>query len=135
MRVWTLFLLLPAVAQSQPGFPHVSFMGNTLPNHAFVDLDLVGELDNDSVICHTDIPTCCSSTQGPDSGGWHFPGGTRLPFSNSSGSVYELRSAQKVRLSRREGNVTSGIYHCDVPTNASSVETTYVGLYSSGGRA
>ena len=39
-----------------------SFMGETLPNHGYVDLSLVGDtLDgSDSVQCQTDLATCCS---------------------------------------------------------------------------
>ena len=38
---------------SQTEYPYVSFMGETLPNHAYVDLSLVGNDDSgsDSVQC------------------------------------------------------------------------------------
>ena len=37
--------------------PYVSFMGEILPNHAFVDLSLVGNANDgsDSIQCHTDL--------------------------------------------------------------------------------
>ena len=64
-------------------FPYVSFMGQTLANHSYVDLSTVGrEPDgSDSVQCHTDLSTCCSGVQGSHRGDWYFPIGTRLPFS------------------------------------------------------
>ena len=42
---------------SQQTFPNVSFMGQTLANHSYVDLSLVGEdvWGSDSVKCHTDL--------------------------------------------------------------------------------
>ena len=125
---------------SQTEIPYVSFMGETLPNHAFVDLTLVGRPEDggDSLECHTDLPSCCSGSQGIHRGDWHFPDGERLEFSFD---IYEARGAQRVDLRRRNNtNSPSGIYHCDIPTedvhddNDNSVrETLYVGLYATGG--
>ena len=117
-------------------------MGQTLANHAFVDLSLVGsDFDfSDSVQCHTDLSTCCSGAQGPHRGDWFFPDGTRLPFSGS-GNIFEIRSSQSVYLQRINGATSpSGIYRCDIPTVAISTvddisvrETIYLGAYASGG--
>ena len=121
-------------------FPYVSFMGQTLANHSYVDLSLVGSSDSDSVQCHTDLLTCCSGAQGSHRGDWYFPNGNRLPFLGG-GDIYEARGAQRVDL-RRRSSATSpvGIYRCEIPTNAvhddtdnSVRETVYVGLYSGSG--
>ena len=101
-----------------------------------MDLSLVGDDSSDSVRCHTDLSTCCSNSQGAHRGDWYFPNGTRLPL---SGDVYEGRAAQIVDL-RHKSKGKSGIYRCDIPTNAvhdsTSTEfesgvrdTVYVGLY------
>ena len=46
---------------------------------------------SDSVQCHTDLSTCCTSTYGPHRGDWYFPDGIR-PFSGSkSMSNVQLR--------------------------------------------
>ena len=119
-------------------FPYVSFMGQTLANHSYVDLSLVGTSGSDSVQYHTDLTTCCSRIQGPHRGNWYSPGSTdRLPFI-FNGDIYELRGEQKVYL-RRKNSATSpvGIYRCGISTNAdiSVRATVYVGLYTaSGGR-
>ena len=65
-------------------FPFVSFMGQTLANHSYVDLSLVGDdpSGSDSVQCITDLSPCCSGTDGPYRGDWYFHG-TRLPFLTS----------------------------------------------------
>ena len=119
-------------------FPYITFRGTTLVNHSYVNLSLVGNDgdDDSSVLCHTDLSTCCSSSQGPGRGDWYFPNGTRLPF---SGDVYEARGAQRVNI-RRTMEGESGIYRCDIPTNAvyddadiSVREAVYVGLYINGG--
>ena len=121
-------------------FPYVSFDGQTLANHSYVDLSLVGNDDSgsDSVQCHTDLSTCCRRTDGAHRGDWYFPNGTRLPF-QSAGGIIQKRDAERVDMSHINSN-TDGIYRCDIPTNAVhddtdiSVRTTaYVGLYPSSG--
>ena len=61
MRYSVLLCLLWSLVEvnSQAEYPYVSFMGETLPNHAYVDLSLVGNDDSgsDSVQCHTDLET------------------------------------------------------------------------------
>ena len=126
-----------SLAHSQT-IPYVSFglTDQALANHSYMDLSTVGsDYDGrDSVVCHTDLDTCCSSSQGIHRGDWYFPNGPRLPF---SGDMYEGRGAQRVVLRRTTATGPTGIYRCDIPTEAvhdntdSSVrETVYVGLYT-----
>ena len=93
-------------------FPYVSFMGQILPDHSYVDLNTV---DSDSVLCHTDLSTCCSGSQGYHRGDWYFPGGDRLLF---SGDMYEARGAQRVDLRRTTATGPTGIYCCYISTEA-----------------
>ena len=138
-----LFLLWSLVEVHSQTAPFVTFMGETLPNHSYVDLSLVGSSYSDHVVCHTDLSTCCCGGAGPDRGDWYFPNGDRLPFPGSHPLV-ERRLDQRVELSRgaESGSAPSGIYHCDIATRAvhsadyadfSARETVYVGLYGSGG--
>ena len=142
MSVASLLLLVSFLVEvlSQT-FPYVSFMGQTLANHSYVDLSLVGEAPSgsDSVQCVTDLTTCCSGSQGVHRGDWYSPGSTdRLPFSSEGGDIFQQREAQRVDL-RRRNSATSpvGIYRCDIPTNVvhddtdiSVRDTVYVGLYT-----
>ena len=125
-----------SLVHCQQTFPYVSFMGQNLPDHSYVDLSTVGSASSggDSVQCHTDLVICCSSSQGPHRGDWYFPDGTRLPF---SGGMYEGRGAQKVSLRRTTATGPTGIYGCIIPTYAvhhntdiSVRDTVYVGLYA-----
>ena len=137
-----LFLLWSLVEVHSQTAPYLTFKGEALPNHSYVDLSLVGNADDggDSVQCHTDLGTCCSGAQGPDRGDWHPPGSdTRLPFSYEDVDIYESRQAQAVDLRRRNNaNMPSGIYRCDIETNAvhsdDNRETVYAGLYAIGGK-
>ena len=126
----------------QTEFPYVSFRGETLPNHSYVDLTLVGSGDGGpgvAVMCHTDLPSCCDTVQGPYRGSWFFPNGSML----SDGDIYETCHAERLDLGRRNHTYSpSGLYHCDIPTVAvhdeidnSMGETVYVGLYAIGGNA
>ena len=125
---------------SQTTFPYVSFMGQNLSNHSYVNFTLVGNQPASSVRCHTDLSTCCSIAQGVHRGDWYFPNGDRLLF---TGNLFEGRTDQRVEM-RQTPSTTSrpGLYHCFIPTNAvhdedggnSTVrESVYVGLYYSGG--
>ena len=136
-----LCLLSALVEVHSQTVPYVSFMGANLTNHSYVDLTLVGRPEDggDSVQCHTDLVSCCGGGQGADRGDWYFPNGDRLQF---NGDIYESRPAQRVDLRRRNNGDTSGIYRCDIETNAvrsddssdiTTRETVYAGLYASGG--
>ena len=127
----------------QQTFPYVSFRGQTLANHSYVDISLVGDdpSGSDSVQCITDLSTCCSGDQGAHRGDWYFPDGTRLPFPGD-GDIFEYRATQRVDLRRRNNanSPTVGIYRCDIHTDAvhddsdiSVRDTVYVGLYTASG--
>ena len=138
-----LCLLLWSLVDSQT-VPYVSFRGETLLNHGYVDLSLVGDAEDggDSVQCHTDLTTCCSSTEGianPDRPDWYFPNGTEVRFIVQGGDIiYQHRGVQRIDLRRRNNALSpSGIYHSEIPTDDDDGgfvrETVYVGIYGSGG--
>ena len=134
-----LLLLLFLVKVHSQTFPYVSFMGQTLANHSYVDLSTVGSAsdNSDSVVCHTDLSTCCSGGQGIHRGDWYFPDGTQLPL---SGDIYESRGPQQVIIRRSTDTGPTGIYRCDIATNEvhdddiSVRDSVYVGLYITGGK-
>ena len=141
LLLWSLV----EVVHSQQTFPYVSFSstGSALADHSYVDLSTVGSaLDNsDSVVCHTDLGTCCSGPQSIHRGNWSFPDGTILPFAGNSVPIGLGRNAQ-IAVIRRTNEATgpTGIYRCDIPTIAvhsntdiSVGKTVYVGLYPTNG--
>ena len=131
-----LCLLSALVEVHSQTAPYLTFMGNNIPNHGYVNLNTVRNASTNDVQCHTDLNTCCSGAQGPDRGDWYFPNGNRLPFSGS-GDVYEVRYGRLVLVRYTGSGGTSGIYRCDIETSAvndnDGHETVYVGLYTSGG--
>ena len=125
---------------SQTEFPYVSFRGETLPNHSYVNLTEVGvpfvRAAEYGVECHTNLTTCCSRREGEHRGDWCSPDGSRLPFSADS-DIFERRTMQQVYIARRNNaNSTSGIYRCDIQVNNAlqSRQSVYVGVYHSGGK-
>ena len=138
-----LFLLSLVEVHCQQTFPYVSFMGQTLADHSYVDLSTVGSAgdSSDGVVCHTDLSTCCSGSQGVHRGDWYFPDGSVLPFVGPGVPIGLGRSAQVVSIRRTSGATRpTGIYRCDIPTIAvhddtdiSVRETVYVGLYPADG--
>ena len=137
LLVLSLLLSLVEEVYCQQTYPHVFFRGQTLAGHSYVDLSLVGSDNSDSVVCHTDLSTCCSGAQGTHRGSWYFPNGTVLPFIGDSVPIGLGRTAQ-IAVIRRTGGATepTGIYRCHIATIAvhhyadkSWGETVYVGLY------
>ena len=64
--LWLLVMLSWSLedVKSQQSFPYVSFCGQTLANHAYVDISEVGDgYYSASVQCITDLSTCCSRDQ------------------------------------------------------------------------
>ena len=126
-----LFLLLFLVeVQCQQTFPYISFMGQTLANHSYVDISVVGISASDNVQCHTDLSSCCSNIEDSHRGQWYFPNGTALEKSNQL-AIYQHSLFRRVELHRNSGTRPTGIYRCEIHTNDNSGrETVYVGLYS-----
>ena len=114
-------------------------MGQALDNNSYVDLSTVGNAgdNSDSVVCHTDLITCCSGSQGFHRGDWSFPNGSVLPFAGNHIPIGLGRAAQRAII-RRTNDATgpTGIYRCRIATvtvhsdtDQSVGETVYVGLY------
>ena len=142
-----MLILWSLVEVHSQQYPYVRFMGDILPNHAYVDLTTVGDdisgSSGDTVRCQTDLESCCSSPQGSHRGDWYFPDGNVLPFVNDPGSdIVEDREPQELLIRRRNNAMSpTGIYRCDIETVAVNDddpdtitgETLYLGLYLSSG--
>ena len=141
-----LYLLWSLVEVHSQTAPYVTFRGNTLPNHSYVDFHLVPYHESGrGVQCHTDLQSCCRMEHGIHRGDWFVPNNTKLPFPRELTAIYENRGAQQVSLYRRHifkiNNLVSGIYRCVIATNATHNDTDesigeiiYVGLYANGGK-
>ena len=137
-----LFLLwsLVEVHSQTPPAPYLTFMGETLPDHSYVNLSALGDIDNedDHVVCHTDLTSCCGGDGRPNRGYWFFPNGDELPGAGGSGAatntvlpgasydgaatnpIVLMRGPQVARLIRGTGpsDAPSGLYRCIIETVA-----------------
>ena len=147
-----LVLLWSLVEVHSQTVPYLTFMGENLPDHSYVDLSLVGGINSgNEVVCHTDLTSCCGGVNIDDRGLWFFPNGAELPGAAGNGPatnpIVLMRDILLVRLVRGTGpgDVPSGLYRCIIETNADNDgpgrpspsndigETLYVGVYSTGG--
>ena len=137
MKLTMLLLLICFFVKVQcQDYPYISFRGETLSNHSYVDLDSIQSGGEDIVDCHTDLDTCCSITEGVHRADWYTPSGDRLYFS-ARDHLFERRGDRRVVLRRSDNfGILTGIYRCDAPTNDIHDEhdifvraSVYVGLY------
>ena len=112
---------------------YVSFLGQRLDNHSYVDWDNVGSDESNSVQCRTQLHACCSRFQGLGRGDWYAPGGVKLNFVSGDGG-YQSREPQRVDIRYdKKHPVMSGVYRCDIATNTPRglmMQKIYIGLYS-----
>ena len=53
-----LYFLLSLVEMHAQTFPFMRFNATILPNHSYVDFNLVGNITDESVRCRTNLTTC-----------------------------------------------------------------------------
>ena len=124
-----LLCILIALAEVQSmTFPFISFMGTNISNHSFINFPLVGDDASSSVQCHTGERHI---------GGWYSPSGITVSGGATGYGLFQMRKAKRVDLHRDGIFVTSGVYRCEVDTNATNndnKDVIFVGLYESGGQ-
>ncbi len=87
-----------------------------------VDIDTIGETDEQALICRTDNAQCCRGSNGLAAGEWRFPNGEVVPRrTNVDASVpfVSSRDTGILRLHRR-GSVSgpTGSYCAVIPDSA-----------------
>ena len=116
-------------------FPFLRFMGTDLPNHSYVDFNLVRKVMNTGVECHSDL-RCCAKAE-IRVADWYFPNGEKLHGDSKVFNIFQAYRIKNVQVRRKNSAETGGMYRCDIETSAGnndSRKTVYVGLYSSGGQ-
>ena len=123
--------------------PYITFNGQQLPDHAYIDIALLGDLPANSLQCHTDLSSCCGASGTGHSGEWFLPNGLEVGTAISAGySVIE--NPQRLDLIYRGDSdnddgtnpLISGIYRCALPTTAendignTARASVHVGLYA-----
>ena len=120
---------LAVVVQAQSDALYVSFMGQTLANNAYVDLESISSSVNGSVQCHTGLSSCCINVS------WFFPNGDMVNTSEAVG-IYQVYDNGQVNLYNSDQGSNNnhglhGIYRCVIFFNDSSEsESVHVGIYA-----
>ena len=88
---------------------YLSLTGTIIPNHGYVMISDIGNMDNTALLCHTNRGG--SSNSG---GHWFAPDGDKV---GSVGSTVvpgfgRNRGDMVVRLRRNDGTPEEGVYHC-----------------------
>ena len=123
----------------------------TVNHYAGVDILLNGMTYIDSIVnimeigtnssallCTTAYRPCCSSANNETQ--WYFPNGSQVPNLTrrliSAGELpyYTTRSPSgTVRLHRNPQGTTTGKFRCHIPDANGAIQSTYVGIYTTGG--
>ena len=106
--------------------------GAVIPDHGYVDISDIGSTDDTALLCVTNCPPPSGLSHSHSGGDWYGPDGTRVDGTDVQGFA-RTRGSKVVRLWRTTSTAPEGIYWCSVNDAASTLQTTYVGLYNTRG--
>ena len=94
---------------------------NFLSGLSAIHLSSMGEGHDSSLVCHTDLASCCQQLDSGVEGGlgeWHYPDGSVVGSSRKGDGLYVSRDRMSISLNYRgDGtNIPGGVYCCFVPT-------------------
>ena len=102
---------------------YLSFNGTALPNNSYIAVDMLGSLDNNSLICHSNRMNCCHIHQTVENyplGEWRYPNGSIVHFIDICHVGYyptfgRNRNRSIVRLWRVLEPNERGQFCCQIP--------------------
>ena len=108
--------------------------GTTYQNNSIVTLTDIG-VDDDALLCITNLTTCCRGTNGSVLGQWFFPNETKVPnefISETSQPKWDFfrDKHQMTKLIHLRGGGVNGIYYCEIPDLTNVLQTVYIGVYN-----
>ena len=117
--------------------PYITFNGVQLPNHSYVDIELLGNAPDGSNVlqCHTDLSTCCNSGSDIHTGKWVLPNGGIAGVPLFPYTVRESEQRIDLTFEGTTAMAMEGMFRCNVPTQSvndlsNDVRVSvYVGLY------
>ena len=124
LKPWSSFHMVHKTVHSTDPPPVYLSLSSTnyLSGLSEIPLSSVGEGRGSSLVCHTDLASCCRQLDSGVEGGlgeWHYPDGSVVGSSREGADgLYVSRDQMSISLNYRgDGtSVPDGVYCCVVPT-------------------
>jgi hypothetical protein len=105
--------------------------GTRIANNSYVDVDDIGEGDDNALLCTTSNTNCCNQTN--RRGDWYFLGSTDMEVGTlgnlqASDKFYRNRGSGVVRLNRRGRTSKRGRFRCEVPDANDKTQMVFVNI-------
>ena len=114
--------------------PYITFMGERLPNNAFVDIQQISNTENTTVQCHTDLSECCDPSQHSHTGVWVLPNGAEVMHGQTVFGYTATGTERRIDLTYNTllNSAVEGVFICTVFISGTPIvqQSVYVGIYS-----
>ena len=116
--------------------PYITFMGERLPNNAFVDIQQISNtLDETTTLqCHTDLVACCDPSQHSHTGVWVLPNGAEVMHGQTVFGYTATGTERRIDLTYNTllNSAVEGVFICTVFISGTPIvqHSVYVGIYS-----
>ena len=87
-------------------------------------------LNDDALLCFTDLNECCTSDTAQVAGNWFFPNGSKIRNQTTNSNIYVERGPSVVGLYLDDGEkIPVGLYRCEIPDASGVLRDVSVGIY------
>ena len=130
--MWYGSAMLPIVHTVLPDGVWLTLKGAAIANNSYVDVDDIGNNDEDALLCHTNKTACCRFSNA--AGNWYFPNDGRVETTidnmrlNLTSHFSRNRGTRLVRLLRFGAPTERGRFYCQVPDANDEIQTIYVNI-------
>ena len=119
---------------------YLFFNGTVFPNNSYINVDMIGSQDNNSLFCCTNNEYCCHGNYTLDKnplGAWKYPNGSsvayfnitlKMQYANLRSRFDRNRNWGTVRLMRIMEPTERGHFCCEIPDSSNVTQTlcTYI---------
>ena len=112
---------------------YLSFNGTVIPNNSYIEVDMMGSQDNNSLICCTNNEYCCHGNYTIDNnplGAWKYPNGSSVAYFNITLGTQHAKSRfgrnrnqGTIRLMRIKEPTERGHFCCEIPDSSDTNQT------------
>ena len=106
---------------------YLAWNGTVIPNNGELALGMIGDEDNETLLCFTDLYLFYNNSGNiRDTGKGYFPNGTLI---NTSGDIYASRDHGVVGLNRKNHTMMpTGKFHCEILNSTQTLQYLYIHL-------